>query len=137
MGEAVDVAERYYSELAKNDGSAVAATLADDASVHVPGATLTGPQQFGGWMQAFFDAFPDISHAHTPLVESGDTVTTQVTVRGTQTQPLVSPQGTIPPTGKSIDLAARNELRVAGGKIVELTIDFDQAGFMNQLGLGG
>jgi len=137
MGNATGIAERYYSELSKNDGPAVAATLADDAIVHVPGATLNGPQQFGGWMQAFFDAFPDITHEHAPFEESGDTCTTVVTVRGTHTEPLVSPQGTIPATGKPIVLEARNEMRTADGKIVELTIDFDQAAFMSQLGLGG
>ncbi len=135
MGEALDVANRYYTALAGNDAKAVAALLTDDAAVNVPGGGLTGPAQCEGWMQSFFDAFPDITHAHDALEENGDTVSTTVHVAGTHTAPLVSPDGALPATGKKMVIAARNTMRISDGRIAELTIEFDQADFMRQLGM--
>ena len=136
MSDPAAVAQRYYEALGRNDAAAVSSLLTDDAPVNVPGGTLTGGAQFRGWMQAFFDAFPDIGHTHTPLAVSGDSVAAEVRVTGTHTAPLVSPDGTIEPTGKPIVLNAKNTMEVADDRIVGLTIDFDQADFMRQLGMG-
>jgi hypothetical protein len=63
-------------------------------------------------------------------------VSTEVRVRGTHTAPLVSPDGEIPPTGKSIDITAHNTMRTDADGITALEVNFDQAAFMRQLGIG-
>jgi ketosteroid isomerase-like protein len=136
MTDPLALAQRYYESLERNDAAGVSSLLSDDAVVDVPGATLTGGAQFQGWMQAFFDAFPDIGHTHTPLEVSGDSVKTELRVAGTHTAPLVSPDGTIEPTGKPIVINAKNTMRVADDRIVALKIEFDQGDFMRQLGMG-
>ena len=59
---------------------------------------------------------------------------TEITVKGTHTKPMVTPQGELPPTGKSLDLKAVNVMRLRDGRIAALRIYFDQMDFMGQLG---
>src|ERR671935_2583557 len=87
-------------------------------------------------MGSFFDAFPDISHSTGDLDVQGQTVSATVRVTGTHTEPFVMPQGTLPPTGRAIDIRARNEMDVRDDSIGALRITFDAADFMRQLGLG-
>ena len=102
----------------------------------MPGATLDGREQVRGWMGSFFDAFPDISHSTGDLEAQGRTVSATVHVTGTHTEPFVTPQGTLPPTGRTIDIRARNEMDVRDNSIGALRITFDAADLMRQLGLG-
>ena len=134
--DAKAVAERYYGALRKNDLEGVIGTLDPGCRAEVPGATLDGAEQVRGWMGSFFDAFPDIAHSTGELDVAGQTVSADVHVTGTQTETMVTPQGTIPPTGRTIDLAARNEMEVRDDAIATLRISFDAADFMRQLGLG-
>ena len=136
MASPLDVAKQYYAGLDKVDAAGAAGLLAPGAVVEVPGATLTSAEQFQGWMQVFFDAFPDITHEHPPPSADGQTVTAELTVKGTHTAPLVSPQGTIPATGRPVVINARNVMRVEDDRIAALTITFDQDDFMRQLGVG-
>src|SRR5919198_5053847 len=130
------VAERYYTALRRSDLDGVIATLSPDCRAEVPGATLDGREQVRGWMGSFFDAFPDISHTTSNLEVQGQTVSATVHVTGTHTEPFVTPQGTLPPTGRTIDIRARNEMDVRDDSIAALRITFDAADFMRQLGLG-
>ncbi len=54
--------------------------------------------------------------------------------KGTHTGDLVSPEGTIPASGTSLDLPFADYFRVSGGKIVEHEVIWDQMGLLAQLG---
>jgi GNAT superfamily N-acetyltransferase/predicted ester cyclase len=103
--------------------------------VEVPGATLVGPEEFKAWMQMFFGAFPDITHSHSDLAVDGDSIRTDVVVTGTHTGPLASAEGEIPPTKRRFTIHSTNVFEVTKGRIGALQIAFDQANFMQQLGL--
>jgi predicted ester cyclase len=133
--EARQVADRYYEALRQNDLDGVISTLDPQCRAEVPGATLDGREQVRDWMGSFFDAFPDISHSTGDLEVEGRTVSATVHLTGTHTEPFVTPQGTLPPTGRTIDIRARNEMDVGDDSIGALRITFDAAGFMRQLGL--
>ena len=133
--EARAVADRYYEALRRNDLDGVISTLDPQCRAVVPGATLDGREQVRSWMGSFFDAFPDISHSISDLEVQGQTASASVRVTGTQTEPFVMPQGTLPPTGRTIDIRARNEMDVRDDSIGTLRITFDAADFMRQLGL--
>ena len=135
MGEPAVVAERYYAGLDARDAGAAAATLAPDCKVQVPGAVLEGPEQMQAWAQGFFDAFPDITHEHGELEEDGDRVSADLRISGTHTAPLLSPDGALPATGRSVTFEAHNELVVREGAIAEMRIDFDPGDLMRQLGV--
>ena len=80
-------------------------------------------------------AFPDASIRVVSTVEAGDTIVTEGVYGGTHTGPLDSPQGTVPPTGRAIDLPFVDIFRVRDGKAVVHHLYFDQLTFMAQLGL--
>ena len=130
------VADRYYEALRRNDVDGVVSTLDPQCQAEVPGATLDGREQVRGWMGSFFDAFPDISHSISDVDVRGQTVCATVHVTGTHSEPFVTSQGTVPPTERTIDIRARNEMDVRDDSIGALRITFDAADFMRQLGLG-
>jgi len=136
MADPRTVADTYYGALERLDAAGAASTLLPDARIEVPGATFEGPDGFQAWMQAFFDAFPDIQHDHSDYKIEGDALATELRVWGTHTAPLVSPEGAIPATGRSMEIFATNRMTFSGDRIAAITISFDQEGFMHQLGIG-
>ena len=48
---------------------------------------------------------------------------------------MVTPQGTIPATGRTVEIVARNMMNVDDDAIGTLRISFDAGAFMHQLGL--
>ena len=56
-------------------------------------------------------------------------------MRGTHTAPMGMPGGTVPPTGKQIEVSGISFCRLSGGKIVEERVAADWLGMMQQLGV--
>ena len=135
MGQGRELVEQYFKAVNAADLEAMRALLTPDAEFAAPGPVAGGPDMVVAWMGPFLGAFPGIDHQIVNLVESGDDVATEITVKGTHAKPMVTPQGELPPTGKSIDLKAVNVMRVRDGQIASLRIYFDQMDFMGQLGL--
>jgi steroid delta-isomerase-like uncharacterized protein len=101
------------------------------------GQTFRGPQGFREWHQIFLMAFPDAKVELTNVVAAGEEgwVFIGQTGRGTHTGPLVGPSGTIPPTGRSIELPIGQLFRVESGKIALMHAYYDGATLMRQLGV--
>jgi len=135
MAEGRALVEQYFNALNANDLGTVRGLMTDDLEFAAPGGAAGGPEMAVGWMGAFLGAFPGIDHQILTVSEAGDAVASEITVKGTHTKPMVTPQGEVPPTGKDIQLDAANIMRVRDGKIASLHIYFDQMGFMAQLGL--
>ena len=129
------VAEAYYAGLAALDLDAVGATLAPDVRAEAPGVTFEAREQLLGWMRGFFDAFPGIEHVVDRLDAGDGRAEADLRVIGTHTAPLVGPQGSIPPTGRRMELHAHNEMEIADGAITSVRIAFDPGELMSQLGL--
>ena len=55
---------------------------------------------------------------------------------GTHSGDMVTPQGTVPASGNTVELRFADYFKVAGGKVTEHRTYFDQAGLMAQLGAG-
>jgi len=55
--------------------------------------------------------------------------------RGTQTGPLATPGGAIPPTGRRVEIQFAQILTFRDGKIARARLYFDAAGMLQQLGL--
>jgi steroid delta-isomerase-like uncharacterized protein len=86
-------------------------------------------------LSGFFKAFPDghMVANHTSI--SGDTLAMEWTFTGTQNGPVVSPGGTIPPSGKHVSIKGAEFIRIDGqGLIVDERGYFDLVSFMKQLG---
>ena len=65
---------------------------------------------------------------------AGNTVTLELTWRGTHKGPLLTPTGALPPTGRTIEIRACQVVDVAEGKVVGIRHYFDMALLLEQLG---
>ena len=71
----------------------------------------------------------------TNQIAMGDQVTSEVVYKTTHTGPLVSSNGTIPPTNKPVVLKVMFISSFRNGLIQRERSYYDQAGFMKQLGI--
>ncbi len=128
-----------YNAFNDHDLDRVAAMVSEDFELvdfAAEGQVFRGPQGSRQWLQIFLTAFPDAKVEVTNVVAAaGGWVFTEHTGRGTHTGPLVGPAGTIPPTGRRIELPIGELLRVEDGKIALVHAYYDGATLMRQLGV--
>ena len=84
-----------------------------------------------GWAAAM----PDSKATFNSEVASGNTVVLEITWRGTHQGPLKTPDGEIPPTGKSFELRACQVVEVANDKVKSVRHYFDMGSLLRQLGV--
>jgi steroid delta-isomerase-like uncharacterized protein len=85
-----------------------------------------------GWAQAFPDSKASFDRTH---VAGNDTVVLELTWRGTHQGPLETPTGSIPATGKRIEIRAVAVIEVKGEKARTQRHFFDMATLLQQLGV--
>ena len=112
-----------------------------DVVVYWPGREKTptlGGSDHRAESVRFCKAFPDnkVKHPYDVLFGDGDYTAFVTTFTGTFTGPLELPDGTtIEPTGKSFEVVFSTIARWQDGKIVEEYLKYDNASFMQQIGL--
>ena len=133
MGEARDVAERFYKLFEAGDLDGTDELFADSCKTVTPMATLDKSEHkaFG---QAFKNGLPDAHMEVVRAVESGNELFVAGRFKGTHKGDLVSPQGTVPASGNAIDVPFTDYWKVAGGKVVEHEALWDQMTMMGQMG---
>lgn len=133
MGEARELAERYYERFGTGDLEGAAELFADDCATVTPSGTFTVAQHvdFG---RVFRNALPDAHMELVRAVEANDEVYITGRFKGTHEGDLVSPEGTIPASGNALDMPFADYFRVSGGKIVEHEVIWDQMTMLGQLG---
>lgn len=86
-----------------------------------------------GW-RGWAAAFPDSRGTFESAVASGDTVTMEITWRGTHTGPLRTPDGETAPTGKPIEVRACQVVKVGGDRVSSIRHYFDMVTLLEQIG---
>ena len=89
-------------------------------------------REFREWARAF----PDGSVEITNLIESGEWVVVEFTVRGTNTGPMMGPDGEMPPSNAKVELQSCDVLRVVDGRVVGGRGYFDLSTVTRQLESG-
>jgi steroid delta-isomerase-like uncharacterized protein len=115
----------------------LSANYADDAVVHDPlyPEPLRGKAAIENDWVEFLRSFPDIKSEVRTIVESDNTVATEYNMRGTNTGPIVTPEGELPASGKIIEMSVGIFSRFGeSGKIVEERRYYNVAALMEQLG---
>jgi predicted ester cyclase len=136
MAATEELVHGMFSAIEARDFDTVAASLTPDCDFRAPGIELRGPDGFLAWTRPFLEAFPDIHHHIGPIVAAGDGVAFELEIHGTHTEPLVTPEGALPPTQRPLHLSACNIWRLdEGGGIASYHVYFDQVAFMVALGL--
>jgi steroid delta-isomerase-like uncharacterized protein len=132
------LAEKYQEAVDNKDTAALAQLYAEDATLIASGEPepIQGREAIERSVAAIFRAMPDFHAKFTPIVISGNYIVFEVVSQGTFTGPLASPEGDIPPTGKSVIYKVAFIAKVnADGLIEEDRTYYDTAEFMRQLGL--
>ena len=128
--------DRHYDEINRNDFSDAAELFSPDVVTRAPDTgPLTGIEPFIAYGQAFLRAFPDGRIHGDRYLASGDRVVVEGRFTGTNTGPLQTPAGELPPTGRAMVLPFADVFRVTDGRITEHRVYYDTLGLMAQLGL--
>jgi steroid delta-isomerase-like uncharacterized protein len=135
MSEARDLAEAHVRAFNERAWSRAAEIYAPDLVVVEPGGTTHGIESFLGHAQGFAAAFPDSRMEVTTIIESGHHAAAEGLYSGTHTGPLATPQGEVPPTGRTLRLPICLVFEVAAGRIASNHVYYDQMTFAAQLGL--
>jgi len=140
MTESVlDIGKAPVLDYNKKDWDAAKASLApgyvyDEIATH---RRVKGADEALAIWRSWAAAFPDSQGEIHNTFQSGDTVVVEVTWRGTHGGGLQTPAGTIPPTGKRIELRACQINEVKNGKVQATRHYFDMGTFLRQLGVTG
>ena len=135
-----DAAKAPFLAFNDKDWSKAKATMTPDFGYDevATGRTTTGAdaaiELWKGWAQAFPDAKGTIHNTH---VTGNNVVVLELSWRGTHKGPLQTPGGTIPATGKPIDVRACAVVEVAGERARRQRHYFDMATLLRQIGVAG
>ncbi len=135
-GELRAVVERFYEAFNRGDFDAVTEVFAPDVETTDPGlGTVRGVEPWRAYGEAFKRALPDARLNLRSAVEAGERLAVEGAFTGTFTGPLMSSQGEVPPTGRTIDVPYADFFTVRGGRIVAHRVYYDQVELGTQLGL--
>jgi steroid delta-isomerase-like uncharacterized protein len=133
---AQEVLDRNIAALNARDIEAYLANQQPDVEFVLPGGvTLHGRDQIREYTQALWRAFPDGELIFGAQVFSDSAAATEVVFIGTHTGPMMTPDGTIPPTGRSVTLRSASILRIKDGLIASEHVYLDQSEMTRQLAL--
>jgi ketosteroid isomerase-like protein len=102
------------------------------------GVTYRGADELGEVVEVMATAFPDMHRELYNLYVSGDNmVIVQLALQGTHLGPLVTPRGTILPTGKRMDAPCCDVFELVDGKIKRFDCYNEGSMVFSQLGVLG
>jgi ketosteroid isomerase-like protein len=128
--------EKHYAQVGNKEWDRAGEVFTPDVETTEPGAgTMRGLAATVAYGQAFLTAFPDGRLHLDSSVESGDTIMVEGRFTGTHTGPMAGPGGTIPPSGRTLELQYCDVFKVRDGRIATHRIYYDRIDFMIQLGL--
>ena len=120
----------------KGDVEGFCHLYSEDVLLTTPDGTFEGRSSVLPYVTALRSAFPDVEVKLGRHAEDGDTYLGEFSMTGTNTGPLVAPDGSeIPPTGKAVVLNGSEVAVVANGKIVQHDMLWDNLSFLGQQGL--
>jgi steroid delta-isomerase-like uncharacterized protein len=109
---------------------------AEDSVQNMPDGSFFGRSAIRERLAQELSAFTDVHHTVRSFVEQGDAFCDEWTFAGTHARPLLLPDGTeLPPTGKRIEIAGMEIVRVRDGEIVLNTLYYDNLAVAAQLGV--
>jgi predicted ester cyclase len=128
--------ERNIKALNAQDIDGILANQQPDAELVIPGGvTLRGHEQLRQYTEALWAAFPNGAFSFAGQLLTDDAAAVELVFTGTNTGPLTTPNGVIPPTGRHVTLRSASILRFEDGLIASEHAYPDQLDFMTQLGL--
>jgi len=132
------VLDRNVRAINARDAEEYLANQQPDVEFVLPGGVaLHGRDEVGAYIATMWSAFPDGTITFSAEVIAEDSAAVEVTFTGTHTGPLISPGGSVPPTGKRVSLHSASILQIRDGLIASEHVYLDQMDMLSQLGLAG
>jgi predicted ester cyclase len=129
-----DILNRNISALNSHDIEAYLANQHPEVEFVLPdGTVLRGREQARQYAEAFLQAFPDGQLSFGQQVLEPDGAATEVIFTGTNTGPLPTPGGMLPPTGRKVRLHSASILKIRDGLIASEHVYSGQPDLMTQL----
>jgi len=126
------VSRRFHEAIGKGSAQALQKEFAPNYVAHFPGVPVPlDSEGFKQLVNVFASGFPESHFDLDDEFAVGDKVVTRWTYHAVHSGEF---QG-LPPTGKQVAMTGITILRLAGGKIVENTVELDQLGLLQQLGV--
>jgi predicted ester cyclase len=137
MGELVELTKEAFARNDANDLDGFVAMQAADCEWSTPDGPLHGRAAVREYVGRFREAFPDGRHTIDRAVETGDTVAIEGHWSGTHTGAFATPQGDVPPTGRTVQMSFALFVRgdPAAREASRVVIYMDQLAMAAQLGL--
>jgi predicted ester cyclase len=133
MSDPKAVIERHLAAFNAKDPDAD--TFSADAEMVAPAGELHGPEQILAFNRVFWEAFPDCRLDVTSWIADGQAVAVEGVLTATHSGIFRTPDGDVPPTGRSIEFRWAALYMVRGDELVSEHLFFDQLDFLAQLGL--
>ena len=136
MSSLRDLAEQGVQLFNAGDVEGLVDLFTEDATRVTPFGTFKGRAAIHEAASREKAAFPDRTMTVDVYVEQGDTIAVEYTFVGTNTGPLVMPDGTeLPPTGKRVEFKGMELLQLRDGKAVVDHDYWDNMAVAGQLGI--
>ncbi len=134
--DAVRVGEAFLNGFNKGDWDAVRAAVADNSVYEEYGTQrrIEGADAVMDVFKAWKTAMPDVQGRIQKVAASGDSAIFEVVWEGTHSGPLMTPDGTIPASGKSQRTPGVLSVDVQDGVIVASRNYFDMLTLLQQIG---
>ena len=128
------LATALFDAFNQRDLSAWEAQLAPDAEFSYPG--FRGDREAARAYNApFLAAFSDLQFQTHYIVADGERSVAKITGRGTHDAPFVTPQGTVPASGRAIEVDGIVVVTTRNNLIVQEETYWDRASMLQQLGV--
>ena len=109
---------------------------AEGCELTSPVGSGTGREYVGAFYDETVTSFPDNEVIVRRVVAEGDTVVEESTIVGTNTGPVIAPDGSeLPATGRRVELPMAGLHTLRDGRIVSSRFYWDNAAFAVQMGL--
>lgn len=124
---------RVETAVNEQDQDVLSEIFAEDFVVRFHGGReeLRGLDEFKHYLQAMYEAFPDLTITFEDVIGEDDTVVIRYTGTGTHEGEYEG----IEPTGETVDVSGMRIARLDDGKIVEVWGQRDDLGLLAQLGV--
>jgi predicted ester cyclase len=105
--------------------------VATSSSTPVP---FVGHEGIKKWIENSRVMMPDLVMAFPEVVAQGDKIVAVWTMTGTQSGPMVMPGGTLPPTGRKVNITGLSIDYLKDGKMVKEVVIFNALEMLMQMG---
>jgi predicted ester cyclase len=128
--------EEFYAGFTAGDFDSAFRIFAEDVITVEPAlGRAASLEVWRDYDQAFKTACPDATLVMRSIVEEGDRLAVEGSLRGTFTAPYRTPLRELQPTGSSFDVEFADFFLFRDGRVVEHRLYYDQVDFGRQLGI--